>query len=467
MIVVEQFKIVFNEKLSKYKQLQEHIKHLIISGALPHHFKLPSIRNLAHFLGVNNVTVVNCYKGLEQEGYAYTILGAGTYVIADNTLEGSKEEFSDEDTNVNIKYDLASASPSPLYFPVTTFKSMLNEVLERDGGFAFNYQESEGYLPLRQSLRELLTSYKINVPHQYIHIISGGQQGLDVIAKTFLQEGDYVFTEEPCYPGAKASFASRGAKIVGIPIREKGIDLIYLENKLKFHKPKFIYVMPDFQSPTGYFYDLNHRRRLLEIANKYSVPIVEDDHFADLSYLGTKLPSLKALDSTNNVIYIKSFSKVFMPGLRLALLIAPPLFNEPLQEAKQFSDISTSGFLQRAFDLYLRKGMWENHVNKIKNVYQMKNQTMLKALDKNFPSAVSFTKPKGGLSIWVQLPSSCDASELKELALRDGIAILEGKDFFLEPRMNYFKLSFTALKENEIEEAIFTLSNILKKWLSR
>lgn len=462
---MEQFKIVFTENKSKYKQLQEHIKNLIISGVLPHHFKLPSIRKLAAFLGVNSVTVVNCYKNLEQEGYAYTIQGAGTYVIADNTLDGSKEDISTEDKNINIRYDLASASPSPLYFPVAAFKGLLNEVLERDGGFAFNYQESEGYLPLRQSLRELLTAYKINVPHQYIHVISGGQQGLDMISKTLLQEGDFVFTEEPCYPGAKASFSSRGAKIVGVPIRERGIDLIFLENKLKFHRPKFIYVMPDFQSPTGYLYDLNHRRKLLEIAQKYSVPIVEDDHFADLSYLTTKLPSLKALDTRDNVIYIKSFSKVFMPGLRLALLIAPPLFNEPLQEAKQFSDISTSGFLQRAFDLYLRKGMWENHVNKMKLVYQRKNQAMLKALEKNFPTSISFTKPKGGLSIWVQLPPSLDASELKELSLKEGISILEGKDFFLEPKTNYFRLSFTALKENEIEEAILLLSKITKKWL--
>jgi DNA-binding transcriptional MocR family regulator len=464
-INMDEFLIKFSGKKSKYKELQEHIKHLIISGALPHHYKLPSIRKLANKLDVNPVTIVNCYKSLEREGYVYTISGGGTYVIADNNLTNLNEDFIDQSSTHNIKYDLASSSPSPLFFPVKTFKNLLNEVLERDGGFAFNYQESEGYLPLRQSLQSLLTEYKIKVSHHYIHVITGGQQGLDVIAKTLLQEGDYVFTEEPCYPGAIATFSSRGAKVIGIPIREKGIDLVILEKELKKYNPKFIYVMPDFQSPTGYLYDLTHRKKLLELANKYSFTIVEDDHFADLNYSQTKLPPLKALDINDNVIYIKSFSKVFMPGLRLALLVAPPLFNEPLQEAKQFSDISTSGFLQRTFDLYLRKGLWNEHVNKVKLIYQRRCQSMLSALERHFPSCVKFSKPQGGLSIWVQLPEILKAKELQKVALKKGISITIGDDFFIQRKENFFRLSFTNLSEKEIEKPIKELASIIKGML--
>lgn len=460
---LEHYKIEFKHSGSKYKQLTEHIKYLIIKGTLSHHQKLPSIRNLSSYLHVNNVTIVNCYKTLEQEGYAYTIQGSGTFVIADNNLFDINEEYSDNYTSVNIKYDFASSSPSPYFFPVNTFKGLLNEVLERDGGFAFNYQEAGGYLPLRQSLRELLKGYKINVPHQYVHVISGGQQGLDVISKTLLTEGDYVFTEEPCYPGALATFSSRGAKIIGIPIRKNGIDLQILEDRFKKYRPKFIYVMPDFQSPTGYQYDQIHRRKLLDLAIKYNTFIVEDDHFADLNYSNNNILPLKALDTENIVIYIKSFSKVFMPGLRLALLVAPPMFNAPLKDAKQFSDISTSGFLQRAFDLYLRKDLWSDHVNKVKKIYQLRCQTTVHSLEKKFPSSVSFTKPTGGLSVWVQLPPNLQASEVAKIAEQQGIAILPGDEFFTDKKTNFFRISFTTLVEKDIEKGISALATIIKK----
>ncbi|QNO16247.1 PLP-dependent aminotransferase family protein [Alkalicella caledoniensis] len=456
------FHVQFTNSESKYKQLTDHIKSLIVKGSLPHHYKLPSIRKLSTFLNVNNVTIVNCYKTLEQDGYAYTIHGSGTFVIADNNLIDTNEGYSESTVFGDVKYDFITSSPSPTFFPVKAFKGLLNDVLERDGGFAFNYQEAGGYLPLRQSLRELLKGYKINVPHQYVHIISGGQQGLDIIAKTLLSEGDFVFTEEPCYPGAMATFSSRGAKTVGIPVRNKGMDLQILEDRLKKFNPKFIYVMPDFQSPTGYQYDLAHRRKLLDLASKYNTLIVEDDHFSDLNYSINKIPPLKALDTENIVIYIKSFSKVFMPGLRLALLVAPPIFNTPLIEAKQFSDISTSGFLQRAFDLYLRKDLWQEHVNKVKKVYQSRCLTTISALEKRLPSSVMFTKPTGGLCVWIQLPPHICADDIANLAKQHGVGILPGDDFFIDRKQNFFRLSFTTMAEKDIEAGIEILASIIK-----
>ncbi len=455
------FFIKFTNTEPKYKQLSEHIRQLIISGVLSHQYKLPSIRKLAKDLRINSVTVVSAYKNLEKEGFVYSMVGGGTYVIGENIM--NDDEFTNSTKHMVI-FDFATSSPSPHFFPVNSFKSTINEVLDRDGGFAFNYQETGGYYPLRQSLQQLLLNYKINIHPEYIHITSGGQQGLDMVAKTLLTEGDYVIVEEPCYPGALASFISRGAKVIGVPIRQHGMDLKLLEKKLKESVPKFIYVMPDFQSPTGYQYDLKHRRKILELANKYNTLVVEDDHFSDLNYYMDNIPPLKALDTENRVIYIKSFSKVFMPGLRLALLVAPNFISEPLREAKQFSDVSSSGLLQRAFDLYLRRDLWTSHVKKVKNIYQVRCQTTVRILEKKLPSYVSFTKPNGGLSIWVQLPTGFSAYELANEAKKRGIIIAPGNDFFINKRDNFFRLSFSNLVEKELETGIELLVELIKSY---
>ncbi|WP_350344770.1 PLP-dependent aminotransferase family protein [Proteinivorax tanatarense] len=463
---MDKYNLVFNSSSPKYLQLSEHIKGLITSGKLTNHYKLPSIRKLASHLKVSTSTVVQCYNNLEQDGFLYKKTGGGTYVIGDNNITSLKEEFSDISLENSVPFDLASATPSPVFFPVKTFKELINQVLDRDGGYAFNYQEEGGYLPLRQSLSSMLSNYKIYATSQEISIITGGQQGIDIVATALLEKDDYVIIESPSYPGAVASFNSRGANIIEVPIRKSGIDLIQLEKTLAQYNPKLMYLMPDFQSPTGYRYDLNCRKKVVELANKYNTFIVEDDHFSDLNYTSTPLPPLKSLDNKDKVIFIKSFSKVFMPGLRLALMLPPSSLYRQLNDVKKHTDISTSGLVQRAFDLFLREGLWEEHIKSTKHIYARRFSTALKMLERTLPWEVPFTHPSGGLCIWVTLPQQYDSQTLYFEALKKGVAILPGNRFYLNNNQhNSFRLSFTSVTEQEIEKGTKVLGNTVKQFL--
>ncbi|WP_353892278.1 PLP-dependent aminotransferase family protein [Proteinivorax hydrogeniformans] len=464
---MKDFYLSFDESSPKYLQLTKHIKELITSGKLTNHYRLPSIRRLSQHLKVSTSTIVQCYNNLENDGFVYKKVGGGTYVIGDNNKSMLKEDFSDISLESKVPYDFASASPSPVFFPVKTFKELLNRVLDRDGGYAFNYQEQGGYLPLRQSLTSMLTNYKIYVTAQEVSIITGGQQGVDIIAKALLEKNDYVVVEKPSYPGAIASFNSRSANIIEVPIRQKGIDLIQLEKVLAQYKPKLMYLMPDFQSPTGYQYDLKSRKKVIELANKYNTYIVEDDHFSDLNYTSNSLPPLKSLDTMDKVIFVKSFSKAFMPGLRLALMIPPSSLHNQLNEVKQHTDISTSGLVQRAFDLFLREGLWDVHIKSTKQIYARRFSTALKMLERTLPWEVPFTHPTGGLCIWVSLPHNYNSQTLYYEALKKGVAILPGHRFyFSQNQHNTFRLSFTSVTEQEIAEGTKLLGDTVKQFLT-
>ncbi|HHY90045.1 MAG TPA: PLP-dependent aminotransferase family protein, partial [Clostridiales bacterium] len=251
-----------------YLQVFEKIKNMIIDGELEQHSKLPPIRRLASFLNVNNSTIVHSYNLLEREGYVYKKVGSGTFVSPrkgkdfeneillkkypiDETLTGFEQE------QINIREDMISfASATPTYdlFPVEDFKDLLNEVLDRDRGEVFGYHESQGYYPLRKSLANYLAEYDIDTNPDHIQIISGAQQGIDIISKAFVEYNDTVLVESPTYTGAIATFQSRGAKIVPVRILEDGIDIRLFEESIQIYRPKLCYLMPNFQNPTGYSY---------------------------------------------------------------------------------------------------------------------------------------------------------------------------------------------------------------------
>jgi 2-aminoadipate transaminase len=338
--------------LQLYNQLQEMIeKRQVLPDS-----KLPPIRKLATKLGVNNVTIVNAYKLLEYNGLVYSKVGSGTYVAdltskaiirKDNAMESARiEEMGSMDRGqIEIgqnTINFASATPTPELFPVNDFKNVLNEVLDRDKGFAFGYQESQGFYPLRESIASYLSIPKSKLASEDIQIISGAQQGIDILAKVLLNYGDYLIVESPTYTGAIAAFRSRGANIIEVPMENDGINLEILEDKIKKYKPKFIYCMPNFQNPTGYCYSYAKKRALLELVNRYDVLIIEDDYLTELNYGKRELTPLKLMDRYDKVAYIKSFSKIFMPGLRLAFLSVPQELYSDVLAAKHISDISTS-----------------------------------------------------------------------------------------------------------------------------
>ena len=467
------FSLDKNLNTALYIQLYEKIKNLIEENKFEDD-KLPSIRSLANSLDINNVTVISAYNLLEQEGYVYSVKGSGTYIKKmpipmDLSLleEGDMELMMSGILPLSKNsINFASVSPTSDLFPIEEFKQSLVEVLDRDGGQAFLYPEITGYGLLRESISKfLMDNYNTKVDKDEILITSGGQQGLDIISKTMISPGDCVFVENPTYPGALAAFKSRGAKVIGIPIKDDGIDLDLLESYIKRYKPKFFYMMTNYQSPTTYSYSDEKKSKLLSLGKNYGFYIIEDDFLTDLYFGDEKRIPLKSIDNLDQVIYIKSFSKIFMPGVRIGFITLPNNFFTNIIKSKHTTDVSSSGFLQRAFDLYLRKGYWKSHIEKVKEVYSEKYNIMTKGLDNLKKYGLSYIEPKGGLSIWIKLPETIDAFSLYTECAENGLAIVPGKVFFTDESIysNYIRLSFGSVDNDEIIEGINILENIISK----
>ncbi|HEY5583807.1 MAG TPA: PLP-dependent aminotransferase family protein [Ruminiclostridium sp.] len=453
----------------KYLQLFEHIKELIINGDLKYGERLPTIRSLANKLGVNSITVVNAYKQLESNNYITAKKGSGYYVIK-NKLEKDEAHFSSDvgmstdESSINF----ASATAHPSIFPIESFKECINDVLERDKGFAFGYQESNGFKPLRQSILSYLNrEYSIETDNEdYLQIVSGAQQGIDLIGKVLLNPGDYVITENPTYDGAVAVFKSRGARVVGVNIEQDGIDIDDLEKKLRVCKPKLIYIMTSFQNPTTVCYSKQKLDELLQLAKKYNVYVVEDDSMSELSY-GTDRPlTLKALDKQNAyVIYIKSFSKILMPGLRIGCMVIPSLLIDEFTKIKHNSDISSSGLIQRSLDLYFRTGKWDEHLQYMKEIYKGKYEFMLNKLNGLEKYSIKFDQPNGGLYFWIRLPRNISAKIFYTECKQIGLLFIPSNIFYDNAHKNkysYIRLSFASSSIEKIREGIAILEKCLK-----
>jgi 2-aminoadipate transaminase len=471
-----------DNKTALYIQLYNKLKELIKEGVLPKDLKLPSIRNLSDILDVNQVTVVSAIKLLLKDNYVYVRAGSGTFVanilaLTDLSPKNDNSIILDElyqnddlslinSGQINIsKYTInfASATPSPDLFPVEDFKLVLNEVLERDKGNAFGYQESQGFLPLRESISEILKNYGIDCSSGSIQIISGAQQGIDIISKAFLNPGDYIITESPTYTGAIAVFKSRGAEIADLEINEDGPSINVLEYNLKKFRPKLMYTIPSFQNPTGFSYSNRKREEILALAEKYNTYIIEDDYVSDLDFENKNYRSFKSMDKNNRVIYIKSFSKIFMPGLRLGFMISPLNMQGNILEAKHTTDISTSGLLQRAFDLYIRKGYWDKHIKFMYSVYRERYFKIIEALDINLQSVIQYYKPGGGLNIWLNLPYGFPANTLFKNASARDVVFAPGKIFYSNnlTGANSIRLSFAAVDKDQIESGVEKLCDIM------
>jgi DNA-binding transcriptional MocR family regulator len=417
---------------------------------------------MAEFLDVNNVTVVNAYKLLEEDFLVYKKVGSGTF-ISPVSDEGA-EEVS-ENTGISYKYDFSISSPTADLFPVDDFKSVLNEVLDRDKGFAFGYQESKGFMPLRQSLCHYLERHEIYINAEELQVISGAQQGIDLVSKSVLDYGDTVVVESPTYTGAIASFKLKGANIVEVPLLEDGIDLEALAIILKKNRVKLIYLMPNSQNPTGISYSDEKKVALLELVKQHNIWVLEDDYTTDLNYGTTTPKALKAYDQYEKTIYIKSFSKVLMPGLRLGFMIVPSQLADAISMAKHSADISTSGLIQRSFDLYIRKGHWDTQMKIMNQTFMKRFIAMKQALERHCVEDVWYYLPTGGYNFWLTLPAGYNADELAWRLNAVSVAIVPGSVFYhTQIKSASFRLSMAGIDENEIETGIILIMKEIEAW---
>lgn len=455
------------DKSFLYIQLYEKIKEMILDGRLKHETKLPTIRALAQSLDVNNITIVNSYNKLEEEGYIYKKVGSGSYV---KKLDQTYDDDTSCDTGDDKVINFASTAPTPNLFPMKEIKESIIEVLDKDNCNAFTYQDPKGFPPLRKSLRDYLRGLGIYSNEDSIQIISGAQQGIDIISKALIDYEDIVFVEEFTYTGAIGVFNSRGASTVGIKLENNGLSIQDLEEKLKFMKPKFLYLMPNFHNPTGCSYSLSKMENILELAHIYNFYIIEDDYLSDLEFMGHKNITMKSLDTgkKERVIYIKSFSKLFMPGLRIAFIVIPDELSHEVSSAKHISDISTPGLIQRSFNTYMRKGEWDQNLKRVNRIYDLRHRIMTNAIETYMPKEIEYNQVDGGFNFWFKLPDGYLSDDLYEYLMDKGIIIAPGKIFDInDDDYGYFRLSVTSMDSDEIEESMILLTEEIKKFLKK
>lgn len=440
--------------LQLYKQLKDKIKYDMEAET-----KLLPIRKMAQKLGVNPATVVKAYDMLEDDKLIYKKVGSGSFVApkADEAqIESGEDMLKHGQIKLSESINFASAAPSTDLFPVKDFKYAINQILDRDQGEAFSYQKSQGFYPLRKSMKKYFDERGIKTTLKQIQVVSGAQQAIDILSKILLDYGDQIIVEDPTYFGALQAFNSRRAEIKSISIEEDGIDLENMEVYLKKNKVKFFFSMQNFQNPTGVCYSYEKQQKLLQLAEKYDFYIIEDDILSDLYYGSDKVNTLKEIDQIDRVIYIKSFSKVFMPGLRLAFIILPEQLMPEILEAKYATDISSGGLTQRAFDYYLREGLLDKHIESQRKLFKKRYELMHLEIEEELPAEIEIVfKSVGGLYLWLRLPEKVDSGELYKQAVELGLVFSPGYLFTLSSTYgNYLRFSFAAVDEEEIREGI-------------
>ncbi len=440
-----------------YLQLADQLTAQIEGGSLDPGGRLPSVRSLSRRLGVNNATVVAAYRDLSQRGLVVQRVGSGTYARRPSAGPRGDRYTWEVDAPAG-SIDLATAAAPPGLFPLEEFRAVLDEVMSRDGADAFHYGEVQGYRPLRQSLAHHARERGVEAGESDIHIVSGAQQGLDLLSKVLLAPGDAALVESPGYPGAAACFEARGCRVLRLPLEAGGPDLENMERVLASQRPKVVYVNPDFQNPTGITYCEGTREQVALLADRHGTYIIEDDFASDLYYRAPPPRSICALDRADRIIYMKSVSALSLPGLRLAMLVVPPALGSRITRAKYLADITSGGLVQRAFDLFVREGGWSRHVDGVRRKLQQRYQLALQALSRHLPQ-VRCRRPEGGLSLWLELPGGLDGDQVERLARERGLLLLSGSRFGGDA--SHVRISFAVPGEDELSAGIYLLSRLL------
>jgi 2-aminoadipate transaminase len=373
----------------------------------------------------------------------------------------------------------AGGLPAPEVFPIERFRDCCARVLDNSGPASLQYSATEGYKPLRELIANNMKRYGILAGPDNVLITSGSQQALDLIAKLLINRGDRLLVEAPTYLGALQAFNVFGAEYVTVPIDDDGLRVDQLEDALR-SSPKFMYILPNFQNPGGVTLSLKRRQDLVYLADKYGVPIIEDDPYGQLRYEGEHLPPLVVLDrkhnrrdngyTLGNVIYLSTFSKTLAPGLRLGWIVAPQEVIAKLVQIKQGADLHTSTFNQMVAYEVARDGFIDTHVRHIRNVYRERRDAMLAALGEFFPSEVAWTHPQGGLFLWVTLPEGMNCRDLFKQAVEENVAFVPGDCFYAGGEAigsRQLRLNFSYVNPERIREGIRRLSIAVRKQMEK
>ncbi|ASJ07602.1 aminotransferase-like domain-containing protein [Thermococcus pacificus] len=363
---------------------------------------------------------------------------------------------------------LAGGLPAPETFPVEKIKKIAQEVLTHHADKALQYGTTKGFTPLRLTLADWMEKrYGIPTSKVEIMMVAGSQQALDLIGRTFINPGDLVVMEGPTYLAAINAFKYYGPEFISIPMDHDGMRIDLLEEKLEELKRqgkrvKFVYTVSTFQNPMGVTMSVERRKRLVELAREYDFLIVEDSPYSELRYSGEPVPPIKHFDDEGRVIYLGTFSKILAPGFRLGWVAAHPHFIRKMEIAKQSIDLCANTLAQVIAWKYVEEGYLDEHIPKIIEFYKPRRDAMLEALEEYMPEGVEWTKPDGGMFIWVTLPEGIDTKLMMEKAVSKGVAYVPGEAFFVHRDVkNTMRLNFTYVPEEKIHEGIKRLAEVI------
>ncbi len=364
----------------------------------------------------------------------------------------------------------AAGNPAPESFPIEAIKEISANILENDAVTALQYSVTEGYPKLRQLIKKRISEkFSVGTPDDETIITSGGQQGIELACKALCNIGDAVICENPSFIGSLNSFRSNGARPVGVPIEDDGINIEKLEEALiaEGDKAKIIYVIPTFQNPAGITTSLEKRKKIYALAQKYDVVIIEDNPYGDLRFDGEDVPTIKSMDTDGRVIYCGSFSKILSAGMRIGFACANNELIQKMVVAKQVEDVHTNIFFQMVCAEYMEKYDLDAHIEKIRDLYRTKCHLMLDCLDKYMPGQLKYTRPEGGLFILCTLPDGIKLSDFIAKASEQKVFVVPGTAFNCDEAApsDSFRLNYSMPSNEEIEKGIKILGDIIKDML--
>lgn len=468
-----------------FRQISDGIRAGILAGEWPEGMRLPPERLLARALGVNRSTILAAYRQLKDDGLVSAHVGRGTEVLPVDTHGGvaSAEESLPWEGMHQPRYaaaadpiirdlldarrpdtiSLALGVPAAEFLPMEEMRDVQSRVLAEIGAEAMLHSPTEGLPALREALCGYLAPRGIRCSPGELLVTSGSQQALDLVARVFLSPEDTVLVEEPTYLGALQVFRRAGVRLLGVPVDAEGMRVDVLESMLTRMRPRLIYTLPTFQNPSGVVMSLSRRRRLLDLAWRYHVPILEEDSYSDLRYDGEALPSLRILDTRGHVLYLSTFSKVLFPGLRVGWLAGPPQAVRQLAVARQSVDLHTATPNQWVMERFLREGHLQRHLERVRPEYRKRRDAMLAALRPLADLGLRWVEPEGGYYVWCRLPDTVSLPRLAAEAAREGVSFLPGTVFSTDGSSDrHLRLNFTSSPPERLSEGIRRLGRALE-----
>jgi 2-aminoadipate transaminase len=463
-----------------YKQVAEAVRFLVERGILQNGERLPATRELAGQLGLNRTTVSAAYSMLEQSGLLEGHVGRGSFIARRERPIGPAANWDSmlppleprAPTPHKIDINFANSRPASEGFPLAQFRRLSREVIDSSEAVEILQLGSpHGYPPLRRYLLDQATASGLAGPADDLIVTNGCQQALDLLARLFVEgnaENKGIVLEDPVYHGIIRVFSRAGAGLFPVSVDADGIDLTVLREVVERHRPRLLIVTPSFQNPTGATLSLERRRRLIELAQRFGLILVENDIYSDLRYQGNSLPALKQLDESGNTILLGSYSKVSFPGLRVGWVIAPRPVIAHLAEAKQISDLHSDQLSQAVLLRFAESGELTRHLERTRRTGAQRLEATLRACERYLPVGATFTRPKGGMNLWVELPAPLNAERLLSRVEESGVNFLPGR-YFSSGRAHVrgLRIGFGGLSPEQITRGIQIIGQAANQELAR